>query len=128
MRDAVRIHVLVDLSPAAGGTQQAGTEQERQHEPSRAHGPLDGKAPSKLLPTRCSGSAFGLSGHLVKPARAHYIRVSAAQSGRASLTPAFERLVDALSRVDTGSSMSALVDKASGWFQKAQDKAKAKLS
>lgn len=52
----------------------------------------------------------------------------AAQSGTASITPAFERLVDALSRVDTGSSMSALVDKASGWFQKAQDKAKAKLS
>ena len=51
----------------------------------------------------------------------------AAQSGTASITPAFERLVDALSRVDTGSSMSSLVDKASGWFQKAQDKAKEKL-
>ena len=51
----------------------------------------------------------------------------AAHSGTASITPAFERLVDALSRVDTGSSMSSLVDKASGWFQKAQDKAKEKL-
>ncbi len=51
----------------------------------------------------------------------------AAQSGTASITPAFERLVDALSRVDTGSSMSSLVDKASGWFQKAQDKAKEKM-
>jgi len=50
----------------------------------------------------------------------------AAHSGTASITPAFERLVDALSRVDTGSSMSSLVDKASGWFQKAQDKAKEK--
>ena len=51
----------------------------------------------------------------------------AAHSGTASITPAFERLVDALSRVDTGSSMSSLVDKASGWFQKAQDKAKEKM-
>ncbi len=51
----------------------------------------------------------------------------AAQSGTASITPAFERMVDALSRVDTGSSMSSLVDKASGWFQKAQDKAKQKM-
>ena len=51
----------------------------------------------------------------------------AAQSGSATITPAFERLVDALSRVDTGSSMSSLVDKASGWFQKAQDKAKEKM-
>ena len=42
-------------------------------------------------------------------------------------TPAFERLVDALGRVDAGSSMSSLVDKANGWFQKAQDKAKEKL-
>jgi ElaB/YqjD/DUF883 family membrane-anchored ribosome-binding protein len=51
----------------------------------------------------------------------------AAHSGTASITPAFERLVDALSRVDTGSSMNSLVDKASGWFQKAQDKAKQKI-
>ena len=51
----------------------------------------------------------------------------AAHSGTASITPAFERLVDALGRVDAGSSMSSLVDKASGWFQKAQDKAKEKL-
>jgi ElaB/YqjD/DUF883 family membrane-anchored ribosome-binding protein len=51
----------------------------------------------------------------------------AAHSGTASITPAFERLVEALNRVDTGSSMSSLVDKASGWFQKAQDKAKEKL-
>jgi hypothetical protein len=51
----------------------------------------------------------------------------AAHSGTASITPAFERLVDALSRVDTGSSMNSLVDKASGWFQKAQDKAKEKM-
>jgi ElaB/YqjD/DUF883 family membrane-anchored ribosome-binding protein len=51
----------------------------------------------------------------------------AAQSGTASITPAFERVVDALSRVDTGSSMSSLVDKASSWFQKAQDKAKQKM-
>jgi len=44
----------------------------------------------------------------------------------APVTPAFERMVDALSRADT-STMSSLVEKMSGWFQKAQDKAKQTL-
>jgi hypothetical protein len=50
----------------------------------------------------------------------------AASAAAAPVTPAFERMVDALSRADT-STMSGLVDKMGGWFQKAQDKAKEKL-
>lgn len=47
----------------------------------------------------------------------------AASAAAAPVTPAFERMVDALSRADT-SSMNTIVDKLGGWFQKAQDKAK----
>ncbi len=50
----------------------------------------------------------------------------AASSAAAPITPAFERFVDALSRTDT-SSMNSIIEKASGWFQKAQDKAKEKM-
>ena len=51
----------------------------------------------------------------------------AAHSVAAPVTPAFERMVDALSRADT-SSVSSIIEKAGSWFQKAQDKAKQKLS
>lgn len=50
----------------------------------------------------------------------------AASAAAAPVTPAFERMVDALSRADS-SSMSTIVDKLGGWFQKAQDVAKDKL-
>ncbi len=50
----------------------------------------------------------------------------AASAAAAPVTPAFERMVDALSRADS-SSMSTIVDKLGGWFQKAQDAAKDKL-
>lgn len=50
----------------------------------------------------------------------------AAGAAAAPVTPAFERMVEALSRADT-SSMNSLVEKMSGWFQKAQEKAKQKL-
>jgi hypothetical protein len=51
----------------------------------------------------------------------------AAHSAAAPVTPAFERMVDALSRTDT-SSFNSFLDRAGSWFQKAQDKAKQKLS
>jgi ElaB/YqjD/DUF883 family membrane-anchored ribosome-binding protein len=51
----------------------------------------------------------------------------AAQSASAPITPTLERLVDALSRTDASSSVNTIIDKASGWFQKAQDKAKEKM-
>jgi ElaB/YqjD/DUF883 family membrane-anchored ribosome-binding protein len=50
----------------------------------------------------------------------------AASAAAAPVTPAFERMVDALSRTDTAS-MSSLFEKMGGWFQKAQEKAKDKL-
>jgi hypothetical protein len=51
----------------------------------------------------------------------------AASSAAAPITPAFERMVDALSRADT-LTMNSIIEKASGWFQKAQEKAKQKVS
>lgn len=51
----------------------------------------------------------------------------AAHSAAAPVTPAFERMVDALSRTDS-SSFNSLLDRAGAWFQKAQDKAKQKMS
>jgi ElaB/YqjD/DUF883 family membrane-anchored ribosome-binding protein len=51
----------------------------------------------------------------------------AAHSAVAPVTPAFERMVDALSRADT-STFNSILDRAGSWFQKAQDKAKEKLS
>ena len=51
----------------------------------------------------------------------------AAHSVAAPVTPAFERMVDALSRADT-SSFNSIMEKAGSWFQKAQDKAKQKMS
>ena len=51
----------------------------------------------------------------------------AAHSASAPITPAFERLVDAITRTDPSASMDTIIDKASGWFQKAQDKAKQKM-
>lgn len=50
----------------------------------------------------------------------------AAHSAAAPVTPAFERMVDALSRADS-SSFNSLLDRAGAWFQKAQDKAKEKI-
>jgi ElaB/YqjD/DUF883 family membrane-anchored ribosome-binding protein len=47
----------------------------------------------------------------------------AASAAAAPVTPAFERMVDALSRADT-SSVNSIVERLGGWFQKAQDKAK----
>jgi ElaB/YqjD/DUF883 family membrane-anchored ribosome-binding protein len=51
----------------------------------------------------------------------------AAHSVAAPVTPAFERMVDALSRADT-STFNSILDRAGSWFQKAQDKAKQKMS
>lgn len=51
----------------------------------------------------------------------------AASSAAAPITPAFERFVDALTRADAAGSMNSIIEKASGWFQKAQDKAKEKM-
>jgi hypothetical protein len=51
----------------------------------------------------------------------------AASSAAAPITPSFERFVDALTRADAAGSMGSIIEKASGWFQKAQDKAKQKL-
>ena len=51
----------------------------------------------------------------------------AAHSAVAPVTPAFERMVDALSRADT-STFNSILDRAGSWFQKAQDKAKQKMS
>lgn len=51
----------------------------------------------------------------------------AAQSASAPITPAFERLVEAITRTDPSASMNTIVEKASSWFQKAQDKAKQKM-
>ena len=51
----------------------------------------------------------------------------AAHSAAAPVTPAFERMVDALSRADT-SSFNSILDRAGSWFQRAQDKAKQKMS
>jgi ElaB/YqjD/DUF883 family membrane-anchored ribosome-binding protein len=51
----------------------------------------------------------------------------AAHSASAPITPAFERLVEAITRTDPSASMNTIIDKASGWFQKAQDKAKQKM-
>ena len=50
----------------------------------------------------------------------------AAGAAAAPVTPAFERMVDAFSRADT-SALNGLAEKFSGWFQKAQDKAKEKV-
>ncbi|MFN3625486.1 MAG: hypothetical protein ACK4TP_15655 [Hyphomicrobium sp.] len=50
----------------------------------------------------------------------------AANAAAAPVTPAFERMVDALSRADT-SAVNSLIDRMGGWFQKAQDKAKDKM-
>jgi len=50
----------------------------------------------------------------------------AASAAAAPVTPAFERMVDALSRTDT-SALSSFADKLGGWFSKAQDKAKEKI-
>jgi hypothetical protein len=50
----------------------------------------------------------------------------AAGAAAAPITPAFERMVDALSRTDT-STVNSIIEKASSWFQKAQDKAKEKM-
>ncbi len=50
----------------------------------------------------------------------------AAHSVAAPVTPAFERMVDALSRADT-STFNSILDRAGSWFQKAQDKAKEKI-
>jgi hypothetical protein len=52
----------------------------------------------------------------------------AAHSAAAPITPAFERLVEAVTRADAGGSMGSLLEKASGWFQKAQERAKEKMS
>jgi hypothetical protein len=51
----------------------------------------------------------------------------AAQSASAPITPAFERLVDAITRTDPSASMGSILEKAGGWLQKAQDKAKQKM-
>ena len=51
----------------------------------------------------------------------------AAQSASAPITPAFERFVDALTRTDPSASVGSILDKASIWFRKAQDKAKEKI-
>lgn len=40
-----------------------------------------------------------------------------------SLTPAFERLVDAITRGDASASVSSVVEKASSWFQKLRSRA-----
>jgi hypothetical protein len=50
----------------------------------------------------------------------------AASAAAAPVAPAFERMVDAISRTDA-SSMSTVVEKLGGWFQKAQEKAKEKM-
>lgn len=50
----------------------------------------------------------------------------AAGAAAAPVAPAFERMVDALSRADT-SSVNTIIEKMGGWFQKAQDKAKEKM-
>lgn len=50
----------------------------------------------------------------------------AANSAAAPITPAFERMVDALSRADT-SAVNSVIEKASGWWQKAQERAKQKM-
>lgn len=50
----------------------------------------------------------------------------AANSAAAPITPAFERMVDAMSRADT-SAVNSIIEKASTWFQKAQEKAKQKM-
>lgn len=49
----------------------------------------------------------------------------AASAAAAPVTPAFERMVGALSQADT-SAVNSLIDRMGGWFQKAQDKAKEK--
>lgn len=49
----------------------------------------------------------------------------AASAAAAPVTPAFERMVDALSRADT-SSVNTIIERMGGWFQKAQDKVKEK--
>jgi hypothetical protein len=51
----------------------------------------------------------------------------AAHSAAAPVTPAFERMVDALNRTDS-SSFNSILEKAGTWFQRAQDKAKQKMS
>lgn len=50
----------------------------------------------------------------------------AATAAAAPVTPAFERMVDALSRTDA-SAVNGLVEKLGGWLHKAQDKAKQTL-
>ena len=50
----------------------------------------------------------------------------AASSAGAPVAPAFERMVDAMSRADT-SAMNGLIEKLGSWYQKAQEKAKEKL-
>jgi hypothetical protein len=39
------------------------------------------------------------------------------------VTPAFERLVDALTRVDAGASLSSVIDKAGSWLERVRSKA-----
>ncbi len=50
----------------------------------------------------------------------------AAGAAAAPVAPAFERMVEALSKTDT-STLNSIVEKMGGWFQKAQDKAKEKV-
>lgn len=50
----------------------------------------------------------------------------AAGAAAAPVTPALERMVDTLSRADA-SSINSIIEKVSGWFQKAQEKAKQKI-
>ena len=50
----------------------------------------------------------------------------AATAATAPVAPAFERMVDALSKADS-SAVTSLIDKAGGWFGKVQEKAKEKM-
>jgi hypothetical protein len=49
--------------------------------------------------------------------------VSRAAHSIPAVTPAFERLVDAITRTDPTASMSSVLEKASSWFQKLQARA-----
>lgn len=44
-----------------------------------------------------------------------------------AVIPTFERLIEAITRADPSASMNSVVEKASSWFQKLQDKAKQKM-
>jgi ElaB/YqjD/DUF883 family membrane-anchored ribosome-binding protein len=52
----------------------------------------------------------------------------AAHGVPSSVAPTFERLVDAITRTDPTASVGSIIEKASSWFQKAQGKAKEKMS